>query len=619
MRGYAYDIEIFKNFFSVTFLDLNSSESKVFVIYNGFWVCRDDYQEMVSFLRTNPILIGFNNKHFDDLLLALMLKGQKDPYKIYKAAQLIIGEKRNEDIYELRQWASKHIDSIDLMTLFHLDSIGVGLKQIAINLKHDWIQDLPIPYDSKVEDEMVELILEYNLNDVVITKKLYQEAKEEIELRESIGRQYGLDVRSDSDSRIATSILTKLYAQKTKKPISSFRDSRSRRSKVFLRDIISSTIEFKSDTLTDLMRRLNETVLKEEDNFLFNGKVFYGGKVYNMGVGGLHSEDEAGKFSSSEERLVIDVDVASFYPNIILINEIYPEHLEREAFLAILREMTERRLKAKKEGDKVTAQTLKITINSIFGRLGSDQHWLYDPKAFYGVTINGQLYLLMLIESLCLNGFEVISANTDGVVTIVPKSKLEQFKTICSDWEVRTGFELEDSFYSQYVRRDVNNYLTIKDKGVKTKGVFDVTFDGEGNIKVDLSKGYKSPIIPLALYKYFVEGAPIEDTVRSSRDIHDFIISQKTSKNFTVFYQDRRGETELQKTNRFYIATEGGFLIKRDGGREIGIYANVPVQVVNDLRHQTFEDFRIDYSFYVGEIQKIVSKIIPPSVQIKLF
>lgn len=53
----------------------------------------------------------------------------------------------------------------------------------------------------------------------------------------------------------------------------------------------------------------------------------------------------------------------------------------------------------------------------------------------YQVTINGQLFLLMLIEKLELAGIHVISANTDGIVSIIPNDKFELYCNLCHEWE----------------------------------------------------------------------------------------------------------------------------------------------------------------------------------------
>jgi DNA polymerase elongation subunit (family B) len=67
-------------------------------------------------------------------------------------------------------------------------------------------------------------------------------------------------------------------------------------------------------------------------------------------------------------------------------------------------------MEAKKVGKDTEAYVLKILVNSVFGKTLFEHHWLYDPLVGLRVTINGQLYMLMLIEKLTLAGFKVISA-----------------------------------------------------------------------------------------------------------------------------------------------------------------------------------------------------------------
>ncbi len=108
--------------------------------------------------------------------------------------------------------------------------------------------------------------------------------------------------------------------------------------------------------------------------------------------------------------------------------------------------------------------------------MGNEYHWLYDLKALYETTLNGQLFLLMLIETLELNDIPVFYANTDGVNAMVPEDKIELYEEICSNWEEYTGFDLDLVDYDKCIIRDVNNYIWVpsnKDKN-KYKGFFDI-------------------------------------------------------------------------------------------------------------------------------------------------
>jgi len=78
---------------------------------------------------------------------------------------------------------------------------------------------------------------------------------------------------------------------------------------------------------------------------------------------------------------------------------IYPPHLGVE-ILEILKTLTDQRLEAKRVGDTITSDSLKLSINSCFGQNGDKHSFMYSPTSMLKVTINGQLFMLMLIEKL---------------------------------------------------------------------------------------------------------------------------------------------------------------------------------------------------------------------------
>lgn len=287
--------------------------------------------------------------------------------------------------------------------------------------------------------------------------------------------------------------------------------------------------------------------------------------------------------------------------------KIKPAHAEDE-FFDVLDLITTKRLKAKAEKDKVTADTLKITVNSIFGLLNFQNYWLYDPKAALSVTINGQMFLLMLIEKLELGGFEVISANTDGVTAIVPKNKMDDYKKICEEWERYCGFNLSFTKYIKYIRRDVNNYIAQSEYDVKQKGCF---LD-----KQKLDKGYNTVIIPRAINNYFLKGIPVEETISTGTDIFDYCLSEKTGSQFTMEYhyldEDVKVIEKLQKTNRFFISKKGGTLMKHKADDS---YHNAAlgwiVTILNDYKEDKLSEYlsNIDHKYYISEAKKIIELI----------
>lgn len=608
MKTFAYDIESFPNLFTATFVNIDDS-NETYVFYVG--IDKQEINDLISFLKNEMTLIGYNNISYDNPMLRFIenYKGENIAEKMYELSQKLVNDNFRMDKELLRLRYPRDVkyswSSIDLMTILAFDKLGISLKQTAINLKWKKIQDLPLPYYHKVKAEELPMVLEYNLNDVLITKALYEALTPLRNLRSDLSNLYNINLHSASDSKIANLILENIYSKELRLDIRAIKDQRTKREKVFLKDCIAPFIEFQTETMENLLNEIKSTVVYEYNGFKYSKSISFAGCDFNLGIGGLHTEDLPGKFESDNEYLIQDMDVASYYPNLIINNNFYPQHLGPN-FIKVLKKITKERLDAKKNGDKVKADGLKITINSIFGKLGSETFWLLDPKQMFSTTLSGQLGLLMLIEDLFLNGIEVISANTDGVVCKIDRKLMDKYYEVAKRWQEKSGLELEYTPYKRYIRRDVNNYITEKEDGkTKEKGIF--------LKEIDLKKAYKMPIVAKALYQYFINNVPIKTTIESSKDIMDFCISQKMGGGFTLEYITMQGTKELQKTNRFFISKKGGSLVKSDSSkRRISLYVNSLATILNDYDETIpFEDYNVDFSFYEKEVMKILDEIEP--------
>jgi len=605
---YVYDIEVFPNFFSVIFLDIKTEEQVTFLIFKN----RNDSNKLINFLNRNIKIIGYNNIYYDGAILRYVSENTNLNTEellssiFYVSSQLVSDNFRYDK--ELRKLQFPEIDppyyQLDLMKILAFDKLGVSLKQVSINLKWHKVQDLPLPYDHKVEKSEVDKILKYNLNDVLITYELYKKILPLIKLREDLGLLFNTDLNNASDSKMANVLLEQIYSKELNLDIKDIRDLRTKRDQFMLSDCISDKIEFKTNKLKKLLLEIQNTLVRKSTNFRYKKQLDFAGCKYELGIGGLHSVDEPMRFETTKDFIISDADVSSYYPQIILNEKIIPNHLD-EGFLKILGKITKERLEAKHSGDKVKADGLKITINSIFGKLGSNTFWLEDAKAMISVTLSGQLYLLMLIESLALEGIPTISANTDGIVCKIPKHLENRYYEICKEWEEKTGFELEYTYYLLYVRSDVNNYITKKNDG-KTKE------KGRYMKEISIKKGYRYPIVAVAMYEYFVNNKPLIDTYKESTDILDFCISQKVGSDFQLeFHKDEQVEI-LQKNNRFYISKDGGKLIKRRklNDTTIGLYVDQLTTILNDYdKNKSIDQYNLDYDFYIEEAKKYIEKI----------
>jgi hypothetical protein len=64
---------------------------------------------------------------------------------------------------------------------------------------------------------------------------------------------------------------------------------------------------------------------------VFNDSVNIGGVVFNVGVGGVHSADEASVCEADENYRLLDLDRTSFYPALIVDRRFVLRHLPTAA------------------------------------------------------------------------------------------------------------------------------------------------------------------------------------------------------------------------------------------------------------------------------------------------
>ena len=185
------------------------------------------------------------------------------------------------------------------------------------------------------------------------------------------------------------------------------------------------------------------------------------------------------------------------------------------------------------------------------------QNWIYDRQLTMFTTITGELSLMMLIEQYELNDIHVISANTDGVTIKIKKDLIPLMHEINKDWMDLTQYELERTDYSKIIFSTVNDYLAIMTNGeIKKKGDFLTDFE--------LHKNKSARVVPIALERYFVDGTPVEHTIRSHTNLYDFCIRQKATRNFHYEGTNRTtGETTVyNKLIRYYVSNDGDKIFK---------------------------------------------------------
>ena len=637
---WSYDAEVAPNFFSITFKKIGTDIVKVFYMHE-YSILGISFIELRDFVLTpNRWFIGFNNLFFDDILLDQLIRYDPNRFVVdlvirdlYETASMLIA-KVKEDYDEYRRLIygikKKKFNTLDIKKISRLYK---SLKSTAVNIKYPFIQDMPVKVGEEIIKEEIPIVLAYNLNDVEMVEDMFLKGevsygttiREEINLRIKVGKKYKIDILNEDRSGMANRLLEAYYSQYTGVSPRVFKDFRTSYPQgLDIKYTIPKDVNFKTKVLQSLLEEMKFSHVKDaSDRFKFRIRI--NNTAYDIGKGGLHSVRKNVIFNETDDIELVDCDAASFYPRIMLKNRIKPKHLE-PVFLKIVETIYNQRITAKSNDNKVVAEALKITINSIFGKLGEDKYWLYDLMAMYQVTISGQLYLLMLIERLEIAGFEVVYANTDGITTRVPKNRRDEYDKICLRWQQYTTFTLEFTNYKKAVIRDVNNYLIIYDdpkKGsqVKMKGFFDT------ESWKDVVKSFSMPVVAYAVRAYFEFNTPVEETINNCTDPLDFCLSQVSGEAFKIEMDQAIGgkvvTQKLQKTNRYLIsatAANSGAIYKVKGG----VRASVPptagqiVRIMNDVR-KPIPDLRINRGWYIKKALEEIEPFRMAEQQLSLF
>lgn len=651
---------------------LETIPKKRFVLYE------DDDTDLFSllyWLQQKADYFGYNNRRYDRLMLSalLMYYNQFDkPSKLitflYETSQRVIRSSNNDTLWtdnftSLILRNNVAFRDLDLFQIFRLDHYHKSLKQTSINIKWYNLKEYTMPpigdldrhyyherlpeakgmtdrelnihyrnvFERFIPKEYLNEMADYNDNDVYIVAELIRMNQEEVLLRYRISEEYKVDVYSASRSTIADKVIVKLYSKFTGLHPKAFIDTKTIRRKILVSEILSDKIAFSTPELNDILSGIRSLTLKGEKGE-FDREFTFMGTSYTIATGGLHSNEIPSVYVENSDSIIVDRDVASYYPNMIRSLKVCQKHLIPKAWFRIADTIVDERLEHKHlakdksldvmERDKhaTAAACLKIVANAgIFGKMGSEKSFLCDKKAMYQVTINGQLFLLMLIEKLELAGIHVISANTDGIVTIVPRELEQTADDICHWWEKHLGLELEFTYYTKYVTEGVNSYLTVK-RGGSSK------FKGRMNPKMfleDLSKGYNSPIVAKCVTEYFINGTPVMETLRNAKSILDFCRTQNVNHKYRLEFThvvDGKIRTDVvQRNTRFYISSTGGTLMKvesmgwnehnEEQVKKSSLCAGQRVSICNTVDDTDISELNVNYLYYYNEAMAIIEPI----------
>lgn len=611
----VYDIEIFPNVFHCTCKDTETNKLYFFEISNR----KNQLTELIDFFffknTGDKMFCGYNNKHYDDVIINYLidfyykmdsLSYLKICNSLFNLSSTIVTSEEG-DTSKFKRWKyAKYFYSMDLLTMLFSSKLRVGLKEMQVTMHYKNVEEYSGDFSQFLPDSEIDNMIEYNINDVESTTELLNRLKDDVQLRLFIEKEYGIDALSMDSVKFGETLLLKKYCEETRLSEQYVKTLRSPMDYIPLKDVILPFISYKNPKLQDVLKDMKSQIVYSKERKSYEKKFVLSNVRYSVGVGGIHSLHTPQIFVPSDNEYIGHSDVASMYPSFIIKYKWIPRHLGKE-FWQVYSQIYKERIEAKHSGQKLKNLALKLTLNSVTGKMQQETSWMYDPFSVFKIRINGQLILLMLVDRLLELNCKIVQVNTDGVMYIAQKTQREAVQEAVSEVEQLTQLTFESDDYEAFYQYAINDYFGVEKgysqshdpKLIEKKGMF-IT-------DPRLGKGLAPAIIPKAVINYFLTKQPTSEYIKNSKNIEDFLMYQRVDKKFKVLH----GDVPIQRINRFYASTNDYSLFKVDPtGKVANMLTKSGVTILNKMNDIPIEGRHLNYQYYISEANKIISEFV---------
>ena len=421
-----YDIEVFPNLFLVNWKVAGEGKPVVRMINPK----PKDIEDLLRFK-----LVGFNCRRYDNHLLYACLMGY-DNEQLYDLSQKIVGAKKgSKGAFFGEAYNISYTDVYD----FCSKKQSLKKWEIELGIHH---QELGLPWDKPVPEDMWETVAQYCDNDVYATEAVFNNRQADF-----VARQIQVDlvkllhnVTDVSVNDTTNTLSTKIIFGNNRKPqgVFNYRDM----SKPVGSDQYEEYREkFGSDYV---FRVFNDNGIPQYRDYIPGEKLpngwsilpFFKGYEFDRGKSTYMGEEigEGGRVYS-EPGIYVDVwdgDVASMHPHSAIFECVFgPEFTKRfqdivDARVAIKHKdfeaagkMLNGALKPYLNDEQAAdlAQALKIVINSIYGLTSASfENPFRDPRNIDNIVAKrGALFMTLLKSEVQKLGCAVCHIKTDSI------------------------------------------------------------------------------------------------------------------------------------------------------------------------------------------------------------
>ena len=583
MRLIVYDVEVFCEDWLVIFKDIET----------GKYTCvHNDNEELKECISEDCIYIGFNSKHYDQFIIKAICCGFT-PQEVKQVNDFIIGGGQGWECPMLRDFFFR-FNNVDIKDDMQM---GLSLKAIEGHLGLS-VEESTVPFDidRPLTEEELKETAKYCIHDVDTTEKLVELRKDYLKNKIHIGKLAGLD--EVKAMGMTNAKLTAALLKAEQKPHD------DERKYVYPPNLKR---EYIPQEVFDFFDRMYDPEISDKELFSDKQTFSIGDCPGVVGYGGIHAAIPNYFFVETEDRVIRNKDVASYYPHLMTLCGYTSRNIPSAK---VFEDVLETRMKAKASGDKATANALKLVVNTTYGALLNKYNDLFDPLMGRSVCITGQLFLMELAQHLYADipDLKIVQLNTDGIMVECDRKYLPKLDEICDEWQSRTGFELEEDAVVRIAQKDVNNYVEVQEGGkAKSKGgylVRGISTVGAFNINNNAC------IVAAAVKEYLVNGVPVEDTINGCNDIFQFQLIAKAGVKYREAYHLVDGEkVPVQKVNRVYATKNERygklFKVKAENDSTAKIEMLPEHCIIDNDNHLTIDD--VDKTFYIEMAKKRIN------------
>lgn len=423
-----YDVEVFPNLFLVNWKIEGEGKPVVRMINPT----SAEIEELMRFR-----LVGFNCRRYDNHILYARLMGYTNE-QLFSLSNRIINGSANCFFGEAY--------NVSYTDVYDFCSKKQSLKkwEIELGIHH---QELGLPWDQPVPEEMWTKVAEYCDNDVIATEAVFNARKADFTARQILADVAGMTVNDTTNS-----LTTKIIFGNNRKPQDQFNYR-------FMGEVTPDCEPWtitEDMVLYDHLGDENFTLFNKDGKPVFPGYTFEGGKsIYRgeeVGEGG-YVYAEPGMYSN-----IALLDIASMHPSSIVAEELFgPEYTKRfneilQARIAIKHKEFDKAKKmlngalAKYLTDEAAAadlaQALKIAINSVYGLTSASfDHPFRDNRNKDNIVAKrGALFIVNLKHEVQRRGFTVAHIKTDSIKIPDATPEIIQF---VMDYGKQYGYNFE--------------------------------------------------------------------------------------------------------------------------------------------------------------------------------